>query len=423
MPRAVWILQTGLVFNALGNGAAAPFVLLYLHDVRGIPLGVAGLVSATSACAALLSALAGGAVADRLGPKVTLLAGLLVASGAFACYPLVREAWHAFVVAAAAGSGGGVWLTGQSSLLAAVTPPDRRHTAFARQRVAANLGLGLGGLAGGLLVTTARPSTFTLLFVGNAATFLVYAVFVAAVPAGRPPGAAGPRGYRAVLADGVFIRFAALNLAFVAAAVALLNSLFPVFAKNQAGLRESAIGLLFLVNTAAIVLAQLPVARSQEGRRRMRAFAVMGCLFAAWLLVLFGGQAPQRAAFPVLAGAVLVFAGAECIYDVVQGPLVADLAPEGLTGRYMAVMGLAWQLGFIVGPAAGGFLLAAAPHAFWLVPASICLAGGGYSLLLERRIPPRYRRTPRLASTRRDRADRTAPAAARGDQGPARVGP
>jgi hypothetical protein len=46
LPRAVYILQAGLLVNAFGNGAANPFLLVYLHNVRGIPLGLAGLVAA-----------------------------------------------------------------------------------------------------------------------------------------------------------------------------------------------------------------------------------------------------------------------------------------------------------------------------------------------------------------------------------------
>ena len=35
-----------------------------------------------------------------------------------------------------------------------------------------------------------------------------------------------------------------------------------MFAKNQAGVSEKAIGVVFLVNTLVIVLAQLPVAKA-----------------------------------------------------------------------------------------------------------------------------------------------------------------
>jgi MFS family permease len=75
LPRGVYILQAGLVLNAFGNGAANPFVVLYLHDVRHVPLGVAGLAAATSATAALLSALVAGSVADRSGAAGAFILG------------------------------------------------------------------------------------------------------------------------------------------------------------------------------------------------------------------------------------------------------------------------------------------------------------------------------------------------------------
>ena len=86
---------------------------------------------------------------------------------------------------------------------------------------------------------------------------------------------------------------------------------------------------------------------------------------------------------------------AACLYDAVQGPLASDLAPPDLLGRYMAVTGISWQLGFIIGPAVGGFLLGLEPAALWPVMASVCVLAGGYALVLERRIPVDVRRNPR----------------------------
>ena len=60
------------------------------------------------------------------------------------------------------------------------------------QRVMMNLGIGLGGLVGGLIATTANPTSFQVLFLGDAATFLVYSVFLLRVPA--PPRTPRPEG-------------------------------------------------------------------------------------------------------------------------------------------------------------------------------------------------------------------------------------
>jgi MFS family permease len=387
----VYVLQAGLVLNAFGNGAANPFMILYLHNVRDIALPIAGLASATSASTALVASLVSGSFADRVGPRTTMIAGLLLSAAGFASYPLIDVAWHAFPAALLTGAGVGTWLTGQSALLAAVTPPEFRAIAFAQQRVAANIGLGLGGFIGGVIVTTGEPSTFTVLFLLNAATFLIYIAFLVRLPSGAPRRATGerPGGYRDVLRDPAFMRFALANFLWVAAAVALLNSLVPVFARNEGGIDETAIGLLFLLNSLTIIAFQIPTARIQEGRRRARGLALMSVLFAfAWLtLGLSGVLLSPRAAFAGFAVAILVLSLGECLYDSIQGPLTAELAGERLRGRYMAVNGFSWQLGFILGPAVGASLLTLEPLAVWITAAAACLLGGAIALRLEHRLP------------------------------------
>ena len=52
LPRDVWVLQVGGLTNAYGNGIVLPFLIIYLHNVRGIPLGLAGLAAAVNSAAA-----------------------------------------------------------------------------------------------------------------------------------------------------------------------------------------------------------------------------------------------------------------------------------------------------------------------------------------------------------------------------------
>jgi MFS family permease len=396
LPRDVYVLQSGLVINAFGNGAGNPFIWIYLHNVRDMPLAVAGLAGSTSAACALLGAALGGSLADRRGARGTMIAGLVISALGWGLYPLVREPWHALALSTLTGSGIGIWLTLQSTVLALIVPRQLRHAAFAQQRVAANLGLGLGGFVGGLIVTSSDAKTFTTLFLLNAATFLVYSLFVARLNLpDPPPRSAEDRGYRETLRDRPFVRVMALNFVFVALSVALINAAFPVFAKNEAGVSEDAIGLFFLLNSLLIIGAQLPVARAIEGRRRTRGLALMCVLFAAaWMLVELGAVVALLAVGLIAAGVVVLSLG-ECLYDSIYGPLVADLAPDGKTARYMASAGLAWQLGFITAPLATGVLLGAAPLFLWPVVALVALTTGAYVLRLEGLLPPEARVTPR----------------------------
>jgi MFS family permease len=397
LPRSVQTLQAGALANSYGNGLAIPFLFIYLHNVRGIDLGTAGLIVGTNAAVGLVAGPVIGTLIDRIGGRRTLALSLLFMAAGFGSYPFVHVAWQGFLASAVAGIGNGGFWPSQSSLIARLTPPEQRHSAFAVQRVMMNLGIGLGGLTGGLVATTDDPTTFTVLFLLDAATFVVFIGALAFVP--EPPRAARTAGersgsYRDVFRNRVFVAVLTLNVVFITAGMAQLET-FPVYAKNEAGVSERGIGVIWFVNTLVIVLAQLPIARALEGTRRMTTLLALGAVWAlAWLLVPVGGVLGAGGGFAVLAVALAVFAVGECLHGTVQAPLVADLADHRLIGRYMAMSAFSWGVGFTVGPAVGGFVLKTAPHVWWIAAASVCLAAGLAALVLERALPRDVRRTP-----------------------------
>jgi MFS family permease len=128
----------------------------------------------------------------------------------------------------------------------------------------------------------------------------------------------------------------------------------------------------------------------------MRTLALLGVLWAGcWVLVpLAGGWVTGAAAAVLLAAIMALFGIGECLHGSVQGPLVADLAEPSLIGRYMALSALSWQVGFALGPAIGGFVLAASPSGVWFGAAALCLVAGLASLSLERSLPAGARTNP-----------------------------
>ena len=282
----------------------------------------------------------------------------------FGAYAFVEHPWQGFLASAIAGIGNGGFWPSQSSLVAGLTPVEQRHQAFAMQRVMMNLGIGLGGLAGGLIATTANPTTFQVLFLGDAATFLVYSVFLLRVPApARTPRPEGRErgGYGEVVRNKVFMAVVALNFVFIGAGMAQLETL-PVYAKNEAGVTERGIGVLFFLNTLVIVPAAAD-GEAARGHRRMRTLAVLGVVWAVGLLIvpIAGIAADAWVAWGFLALTFAIIAVGECLHGTVQAPLVADLADHSLIGRYMAASAFSWGVGFAVGPAIGGIVLGLSP--------------------------------------------------------------
>jgi MFS family permease len=398
LPRSIWILNAGGLMNAFGTGIAYPFIVIYLHNVRGFSLGISGLIVAASGAAGILTGPAIGVVIDKIGGRLTLAGALVLQAIGWGSFAFIREPWHAVLAAVVAGVGNAGFWPSQSSLLAGLTPQARRHGAFALQRVTRNLGIGLGGLVGGLIATTTDATSFAVLFLVDAVTFFLFVGMLALVPdpdLGEVERGVRGGGYRDVIRDRLFLAFVGLNVAFVTAGYAQLE-LLPVFAKNEADVTERGIGLLFFLNTVVVSVAQLPIAKLLEGRSRMRSLATMCALWAtAWMTVFVAGASfEEAAAVAVFSCAVLLFGLGECLQGPVQGALVADLAPPLLRGRYMAISTNSWDLGFLLGPAIGGFVLAAEPLALWPLAAAGCLAAGAGSLALERRLPTQLRLTP-----------------------------
>src|SRR6476659_8586867 len=121
LPRQVWLLQAGGLVNSFGNGVVLPFLVIYLHDVRGFGLGTAGLVIAVSSGAQLTAGLLAGPIIDRIGPRLTLGCGLVLQAAGFGLMPLVREPWQAFALMAVEGAGSAAFWPSQSTLIARLT--------------------------------------------------------------------------------------------------------------------------------------------------------------------------------------------------------------------------------------------------------------------------------------------------------------
>jgi MFS family permease len=156
----------------------------------------------------------------------------------------------------------------------------------------------------------------------------------------------------------------ALNVAFVSAGYTQLE-LLPVFAKNEAGVSERSIGLIFLASSVALVACQLPIAKLVEGRSRMRALAVMPAIWAvAWPTVAAAGAWLEAETAAVVLGlAAIAFAIGECLDGPARVALMADLVPGRLQGRHWALSANSWDVGYIIGPPVGGFVLAVEPLA------------------------------------------------------------
>lgn len=394
LTRELWLVVLGIFLNFLGYGAVLPFEIIYLHDGRGFSLGVAGLVvGLLTGVAVVISPLAGPLI-DRFGARATATgAGIALAAG-YAGLGFAHSPLQAFAVAALAGVGNGALNPSQSTLVAVLAAPEVRHRVTAVSRVASNAGIGLGGALGGIVAGYGLTG-FVSLFLANALTYLVYVFILAAVVRNdaRPEPSVG--GYRLVLRDRPFMHLALTNVAIIGIGWGVFTWLVPPYAEEQLHLSAPRIGLLLLANAVTVVIAQVPIAQFAEGRRRVVMMALAASIFVFACLLVVAAGTHTDIAYPALIMASIAVAVGECFHTSVLMPLVADLAPASLRGRYMAAIGLSWWIGLALAPTLGTQGLSLSPMATFLGAAVVAMAAAVSALALERGLPEITRLTPR----------------------------
>ncbi|MEW1858944.1 MULTISPECIES: MFS transporter [unclassified Streptomyces] len=402
MGAALRRIQLGNALSAFGNGFTVPFTFIYVSQVRGLGAGIAGAVLATFAVAALFVLPFTGRAIDRRGPvPVAVVGTALAACGSLG---LGLSGSEAGVIAAAGALGAGIAVVqpALATMIVWCSTTATRSRAFAMQFFLNNLGLGVGGLIGGLIVDTAHPSSFIRLFAIEAAMFLVLgAVIATARVPGAPRLAAGDRsqtdggaagGWRTMLRDRAMVMVCVLGFVMFFACYGQFESGLSAFAVEVTHISPATLGTALAANTAVVVLAQFVVLRVVERRRRSRVIAAVGVVWAvAWMAAGVSGlmHGNHTLAVAAIISTYALFGLGEAMLAPTVNPLVADLAPDRMVGQYNSAFALVKQLALALGPAVAGVIAAAGAYDAYIVMLVVCsLAISVTALRMARHLSP-----------------------------------
>lgn len=378
LPATFWWLWGGVLVNRLA-GFVVPFLALYLTRQRGFTPAQAGVAVAVFGAGVVASGPVSGLLADRVGRRRVMLAGLggggllAIALGFLEARPLLLGA--AFLL----GFVGELYRPPMHAAVGDVVAPAERARAFGLLYWAANLGVAVGLVLAGAVA----DRSLRALFVGDGLTSLAFgAMIFLRVPETRPAPSGGraPRATAGELlaawADPTFARLLGLYLAFLLVFMQLLVTLpLDMGAK---GLSPGAYGLAMAVNGALIVVLQplaAPVLRRLDPARVLAA----GALLAG---VGFGLNAVART-LPAYAAAVAVWTLGEIGSLPVASALAVELAPAHLRGRYQGAASSCWGIANLAAPTVGTLVLGrlGAPALWGGCLAVDLVVAGGYLAL------------------------------------------
>jgi predicted MFS family arabinose efflux permease len=390
LPRLFWLLWVGMLVNRAG-GAVFPFMSLYLTRERGMDAATAGMILGIYAGAGMVAGPVGGELADRVGRRATLLLGTSLAAASMVALGLARSLSALVALAALLGFFTELCRPPLQAAVADVVPPEDRARAYGLLFWAINLGFSMAAVLAGAVAS----HSFTLLFVIDAATTLLFGVLVlGGLPDTRPPGGRGQAGHplRSMLLpfrDRAVQVFAAIQLP-VLLVFQQFTVAYPLDMRAR-GLSHATIGTLLALNGITIIVVQPLVLRALGGLNRARVLALAAVLVGVGFGIpaLGGGVA-------VYATATLVFTLGEIAFAIAIPSLLADLAPAHHRGSYQGAFQLVFGLAGMAAPAFGSLVLAeAGARALWLG----CLAVGLCAAVLHLTATDRW--TEQAARARR----------------------
>ncbi|WP_411088075.1 MFS transporter [Streptomyces sp. 061-3] len=382
LPRAVRLLIVARGVNQLGAFSMS-FLTVLVATQFGASAAVAGGVSAAFGLATIPSRLAGGRLADRIGRRRTIVVGL---SGCAVAQLGIAAADSLMLVICCAVLLGLVFELYEppsQAMIADVVAPGEHVRAYSLL----NAALAAAGMGAGLVAAGLGRWDLRWLFVADALTCLLCALTVhLALPADHRTTATARSDQAAHVApwrDRALLLMLATGTLFAVIYLQIMITL-PL-AMGHAGLRPADAGLLFTASALTICAGQ-PLMR----------WAWLATLsapvaFAAGFLLLglgVGGYALARDLDAYLAATVVWSVGDLLLVGRAYA-VVAELAPAGGKGRYLAVYGTSWGIAGVIAPVTGTQLIEhAGPAGLWSAMAFACLFLAALQPLVVRRAAP-----------------------------------
>ncbi len=401
----VAVILVNAVLMYAGFFMLIPFVSVYGTRELGLSAAAVGVVLAVRIVVQQGLTMFGGIVADSVGYKPILAAGIFIRTIGFALFAFTHDFTSLLLAAVVAALGGALFEATHKAALASFVPPRERAVAFSLVSTVGRIGTMLGPL----IAVALLPIGFATLSLVSAACYVVaFLATVLCLPATRalptPTNEAGadavrggwgaavgviPAMFRLVWADKPFVVFTALTAGywFIFSQIFLTLPLYVSYLTGS----DNAVGALLAVNSAFALVAQYPII-AWVGRRAAALPIIIGgfgvMAVGLGLFSLGAAVAGSGLFVAVLTLPVILYALGDLLVQPTLSAITGDLAKPEALGSYFGFSSFGIALGGGIGNALGGWLfdqsrLAGLPNGPWYLysalAALLALAFYGYA--------------------------------------------
>jgi MFS family permease len=347
-----------------------------------------GALIGSFAVMAVPGSVLGGALADRLGRKRTLLFGLAASAMTSLLLGWAESFAVVFLTLVIVGLFAEVGGPARQAMVADLLPEEQRGQGFGLLRVVHNLAVAIGPLIGGLIATR----SFFLLFVADAVSSLITAGVVSALLHETSPKALSSsqresvlqtlQGYSTVLRQKRFTAFVLASMLVMAVSMQMSLTL-PVYLRDVHNVSPQGFSYIMSLNATMVVLLQFAVTRLIRGRQPLLVAALGAGAYGLGYLT-YG----VVSAYVLFLAAMVVVTTGEMLFHPTAQAFVAQMAPEDMRGRYMAAYGFSWAIPAMVGPLLSGLIMDNMdPRWVWYATGLVGMVAAAAFVLLQQWMP------------------------------------
>lgn len=351
IPHNIWMLSAATLINRAGT-MVLPFIALYSVEVMKVSIAESGMVIASFGIGALISAPFAGQLSDKIG-SLRLMEISLFSSGTFLFFYSIVSDFTTFLILSF------FWAVisesfrpASMSFISNEISTERRKTAFALNRLAINLGMSIGPVAGGILSTI----NFSLLFYIDGSTSLAAGLFLvfSRMKAHHKENLEKETTLETGLIPSVSVLNNKIFLYFLFALIPVDIVFFqhigalPLFVVGNLGFTKSIFGIVMGINTIMVILIEVPLNDAMRNWKNWKSLSLGSVLAGIGFGILM-----FTTELHLLILSVIVWTFGEMILFPSASDYVAEISPPGKRGEYMGYFQMTFSTSLILGPLLG----------------------------------------------------------------------
>lgn len=363
-PSQFWLISSLMMLAWLFFSLIWSYLLLYISQTMGQPLSSVSWLMTLNAIVGMGASFLGGAVADRFGRKGVLVLSLLITGVGWFFYRAAGTLPVFALLTIITGATTPLYRLTADAMVADLVPVENRLDAYSILRMGNNLGVAIGPVVGGLLVSLSYFIAFSVMGIGFAVIGLLVFILIKESrnwkTSGRQSSPVTDGGYRSVLKDTIFMRvIGAYTLNRISTSI--LWMMLAAYTSQNFGLSESRYGFIPATNAIMVIFLQLLVTRRVNHYRPQVAMSAGALVYAVSIFSISFGTGFWWF-WLCMVGATI----GEMILVPTTTTFTSRLAPPDMRARYMSMYTLTWTVGTGLGPLLAGFASDLfAPRGMW----------------------------------------------------------